>query len=150
MEVGVIGKIKGEVRISRRLVDMSETQPTEVVEWRYEEEEHDEENSFEVPLSEFDAVMVRQVYRQGRLVDFGITQLHRQGGKWRWVARADSCHETVHVHRYSQSGAPYEPVGENLVLCDIFSQKDLENGYDIADATIEEQWKLNLRRWADG
>ncbi len=139
-------KSKGGRR--RHLVDMATPpEPDVSPTWVYEPEEHDEELRYEVPLGEGEGLIYRQVYRQGRLVDFNISQCTRSRGRWVLVARADSCHGTVHLHQYTQAGTK---VGEPEVLRAIVTQQDLEDGYDLADGMLETTWQDNLRRWTDG
>ncbi len=143
-----MGRTTGRTRIERGLVDMSavaEEAPAD--RWVYMAEPHDEEFQYENILSEGEAIMVRHVFRRGRIVQFNITQMTRRGGKWHHVARADSCHGTVHLHRFGSDG---QEIGEPKDLVEVFTQQDLENGYDMADQVLEDEWRENLRRWRDG
>lgn len=144
-----MGRATGKTRIERRLVDMTAA-PAEADEdarWVYAPEEHDEEYRYENILSPTDALHVRHVYRRGRIVAFNITQMTRRGGKWHHVARADSCHGTVHLHRFDVDG---NEVGDPKTLVEVFTESDLENGYDQAEEMLEDQWQENLRRCRDG
>ena len=142
-----MGKAKSRVRIERGLADMSTAIEEEAAPcWAYEPEEHDEEHKYEAPLGDGHATLTRFVFRQGRMVDFNISQCTRRGGKWQLVARADSRHGTVHVHQYDQAG---DKVGEPDILCPIATQQDLEIGYDQAEAMLELRWDDNYRRWTD-
>jgi hypothetical protein len=114
--------------------------------WIYEPEDHDEEYEYEAPLGDGHITMYRHVFRQGRLVDFNVSQCTRRGGKWCLVARADSRHSSVHMHVYDQAG---NKVGEPEIVCGIETQADLENGYERADAMLETRWDDNYRRWLD-
>lgn len=143
-----MGRAVGKTRIQRGLVNMSDAPvdaPSE--RWEYTPEDHDEEFQYENVLAEGETLMVRHVFRQGRIVQFNFTQMTRRGGKWHHVARADSCHGTVHLHRFSATGAE---VGDPKVLVEVLSQEDLENGYDKAEVVLEDEWSENLRRWRDG
>ncbi len=143
-----MGKAKGDARIRRGLVDMTvHPDPDVSPSWVYEPEEHDEEYRCESPVGDGQALIYRQVFRQGRLVDFNISQCVRRGGKWLLVARADSCHGTVHLHLYDQA---QDKVGDPELIGAVGSQRDLEDGYEEADDMLQARWSDNLRRWTDG
>ncbi len=143
-----MGKAKSKTRIERGLVDMSASSEAEGTQrWSHQPDEHDEELTYQNVLAEDSVLYVRHVYQRGRVVDFGLTQMTRLGNRWVSVARADSCHGTVHLHRYNRAG---DQIGEPKVLREVFTQQDLEEGYDLADAILDDEWVENLRRWRDG
>lgn len=144
---GTLGRAKSRARIERGLVDMAAGDTADSPAWVYQPDEHDEEHVYDFPLSVDSSLFVRQVLQRGRLVEFGITHSILRGGKWRFVARADSCHGTVHLHRYREDGSE---VGEPQVLISVFTQEDLETGYNLAEDLVDTQWEENVRRWRDG
>jgi hypothetical protein len=81
------------------------------------------------------------------LVDFAMGQQTHHHGTWRDVMRADCCHGTVHVHRYSRRGKEDPPEH----LRSIGGQADIDLGYALVETLINaETCEANERRWRDG
>lgn len=82
------------------------------------------------------------------LVEFAVVQMTMYRGRWRNVLSIDSCHDLdVHQHGYgrSQEGR----VGDPEPRMPLSRLTDVQDGYDIADDLIFENWVKNRRRWRD-
>lgn len=94
---------------------------------------------FPIHLSQTDRAHLRFVIApRNRLVDFALVQQLLSAGTWREVVRFD-CHGSVHIHRFTQSGAE-----TRTEICDL---DDIDRGYDVAVADIFDHWEENRRRY---
>lgn len=82
--------------------------------------------------------------RSGVPVDFNVTYLTFDRGRWRTVTRIDTDHGTVHCHRFSRHTG--DQVGDPEVFQSITCLDDCDTGYDLA-CRVMDAWQENLQRW---
>ena len=140
----LVGKAKGRVRQSKRLVDMADAgeRPRFLGQFDPEELSEDDLNVFD--LGPDCRCIQRMTYYKGRVVAFAIMQEIRHEGEWVVVIRADTCHDQAHWHRFAKRKA--EQI-DRRPLCDLTSIDDVEQGFDDASDLITAQWEENIRRW---
>lgn len=142
-----MGRAKGRVRQSRRLVDMSST--AEVVEDLHCEGlagPGDDEDPFVMPLRDDVFALVRLRSEGPQLASFALMLFVRRDGDEHEVARVDSAHGTVHLHVF-QLGGREESRRE---IRDIHRVEDIERGYDEAFSAIVDDHEDLIRRWNRG
>jgi hypothetical protein len=114
--------------------------------WQMPPPDECEEDEFYV---DFDRHRVHQRLRtwRGQLVEFSVVlQVHTPGGGWVTVARADTCHGEVHIHRYSRAGRERR----KSVIRSVIALDDVAAGYDDACDMLIENRELAVRGWARG
>jgi hypothetical protein len=106
-----------------------------------------DEQTFQIPLADADALVVRLRTQRGRIVDFAVTQTTKVEGKSVNVARIDCCWGKIHRHQYDQDGT--DLLDHQLIReipptdgCTI-----VEEGYVPALDIMHNDWEGNLRRW---
>ena len=98
--------------------------------------------------AEDDRLVIRMLHVVGTyvLVEFAIVLLTRVGSKWVEVAEVDSCHDRdVHLHQCGRAAG--ERVGERETLLELRSLEDVQTGYDVGLAMLEERWRELKERW---
>lgn len=92
---------------------------------------------------------VRFLIHEGRLVDFAIVHLVRMGGAWAQVAKIDCDGGIIHRHQYVRDGT--DIWGHRLIkVIPAGGVNVVEEGYDEALSTMENEWQENYRRWSGG
>lgn len=81
----------------------------------------------------------------GRVTDFCMCIQVPIEGEWNDVLRIDCCHGEVHVHRFDSGGRE-----TRKVLFPVYSQEDVEKGFDQATRLIYEQADVALMGWERG
>lgn len=105
-----------------------------------------EEHSFTIDIDGRNRFIERMSLWKGRVVEFSIVQQHRPGADWNDVARADTCHDEVHLHRFASSS----DTETRRHIRSIETLEDVSRGYDEACAMLHEHGEENVRRWARG
>lgn len=139
-------KTKGRAAIERRLVDMT-NEPLGDVPWL--------PGSAECLAEEFDFLLGTKAQMcvflmtcDKRTVRFVLVQKarSRDTGRWEEVARVDTAHNEVHVHRFDRDHNQLS----REVIRPIRSFADVGEGFDEAYDLMLNQWEDNERRWRDG
>ena len=140
---GVMTKAKGRVRQSRGLVTMEETAPQDrfLDQFPFEEQD-DEEVRFD--LGDDGRCIQKFVNWRGQVIWFSIVTQIRYRGDWHTVARADTCHDEAHIHRFQRGSA--DEISRH-VLCEISSIDDVAQGFDDAVELLIDEFEENVRRW---
>jgi hypothetical protein len=106
--------------------------------------EETEEYSWVWPLPQGDLLRARcEVDHRCHIAFFAIMHLCRWHGRIVQVARADTCHEIVHIHQLAVTG---REIG-NTPIRVIQAQQDVEDGYDIVLDLMERRWAEHKRTW---
>lgn len=87
------------------------------------------------------------LFHRNQVVWFSVVTQVAIDGHWYDVARADTCHDEAHLHRYVR-GRRAE-VGRH-VLRSIGTIEDAEAGFDEACDRLLDDWEDNVRRWRNG
>lgn len=96
------------------------------------------------PISE-DARYVQKFANDeyGRLTEWAVVQMRRDGDRWRRVAVYDICHgKGVHLHLFNAQKIEFSEQRLRPVL----SYQDIEDGLDYALERVTECWQENERR----
>jgi hypothetical protein len=93
-------------------------------------------------------VRMRSHIESGYMTEFAVVQEVHHKGRWVHVAICDSCHGSIHIHRYGRSD-PGERIGLPDHLMDVTCLDDVGRGYDLAYERIVDDWKANKQRWHD-
>lgn len=145
---------RGRSEPTHRLVDMT-IHPEDPADDRpllaSEEDEGDhllgvpleEEERWEIPLDDGEEIKVREVYRHdGRRTDFALIYRTRgQSGIWHEVARVDTAHGSVHLHKFTRRGEKWR------MLKKIGVDDDVEVGYDEAVTLLCQEWQSLKEEW---
>ncbi|MGH3904225.1 MAG: DUF7718 family protein [Pseudonocardiaceae bacterium] len=79
----------------------------------------------------------------GRVAEWAVVQLRRDGDRWRRIAVYDICHgKGVHVHLYDRQEIEFT----EAFLRPVSSYQDVEDGLDYAVQRVTECWQENERR----
>ncbi len=126
----------------RRLADMNAAEPEQP--WAPEMEPEGPPWEIEILISE--DVRCKQKFSQdvyGRVAEWAVVQLRRDGDRWRRIAVYDICHgKGVHVHLYDRQEIEFTEVP----LRPVSSYQDVEDGLDYAVQRVTECWQENERR----
>lgn len=138
---------KGRAQQERRVVDMSTPALQEDIRWSPDPAQV-EDWPFVTVLLDLGRLIGRQGLDAitGRMVEFAIIAQVDVADRWIDVARVDTCHEEVHLHLKSRTGAE---IGRN-VLRTIYSPNDVERGWDEGEAMLLARWDEHVRRWSCG
>lgn len=145
---------QGKRKAEKRSVQMSPTpEETELEDlWKRPPEEECDTHSYTLPLprSSPDSERLKMRLIRDRfswdLVEFAIVYQTNVGGQWFDVIEIDSCHDVdVHLHRYARSTG--ERVGDPEQMRPITTLAEVQDGYGLAIAHIEESWEAHRERW---
>jgi hypothetical protein len=78
-----------------------------------------------------------------RMTEFALTAQVYHADAWWDVVRVDTAHGAVHAH-YMYRTRDYE-VKEPIR--DIYSQNDVDTGYQLAETLLIANWEDNIARW---
>jgi hypothetical protein len=126
----------------RRLADMNAAEPERSWAPDLEPEWPPFEDTF--PISE-DARHVQKfsLDEYGRVAEWAVVQMRRDGDQWRRVAVYDICHgKGVHLHLYDREEVQFTETPLRPVL----SYQDVDDGLDYALERVTECWQENERR----
>lgn len=107
---------------------------------------------FEYPyralLPNMDLLIHRQeLDDRDRLLGFALVHMTDLSGEDQTVVEIDTRHGEVHLHQYRQGNIR---IGPRRSIHRLRSQRDIEEGYDLALDVITEKWAEHKRRWQRG
>jgi hypothetical protein len=142
-----VTKSKGHVqRRERSLPDKAIPAP-ERERWYPPEADPDLEYKIDIRMPGLGRIIGRtQFDESNRLTEFCLTAQVFLAGAWWDVMRVDTCHGEVHAH-YMYRTRDYE---EREVIQTIYSQNDVDSGYQLAEALLIASWSDSVARWHGG
>lgn len=138
-----MAKASGRTRQERGLVDKTVHPDPDV--WSFDPDEAEEYEDV-IAVAPDAKIIQRYNYVRGKIVEFALIQQQRHEGEWCDVAKVDTDHSEVHLHRYDVQGNQFD----RRVLRPIKCQADVDEGLVVADQVIFDLWEENRRRWENG
>lgn len=89
----------------------------------------------------------RLIFHRGQLVWFSMMLEVSVDAVWHQVARADTCHDEAHLHRFVRG---QEEEISRHVLRPIGTVDDVGEGFEHACDLLLDEWEENVRRWNRG
>jgi hypothetical protein len=142
-----VTKSKGHVQRRERSLPDKAILPPERERWYPPEADPDLEYKINISMPGLGRIIGRtQFDGSNRLTEFCLTAQVFLAGAWWDVMRVDTCHGEVHAH-YMYRTRDYE---EREVIQAIYSQNDVDSGYQLAETLLIASWSDNVARWHGG
>jgi hypothetical protein len=139
-----VTKSKGRVQQRERgLPDKTIASP-EPKRWHLPEASPDLQYKINIPMADLGRIIGQTQFDESdRMTRFCLTAQVLHDSAWWDVVRVDTCHDEVHAH-YMYRTRNYEEIE---VINPIYSQNDVDGGYQLAEALLIAKWSDNVARW---
>jgi hypothetical protein len=114
--------------------------------WNPPEPDPDLEYKVNIPMPGLGRIIGRTQFDVANRTEFAMTAQVHHDGMWWDVARVDTVHGEVHAH-FMYRTRSYE---DREVLLEVFTQNDVDTGFQQAEALLIACWAENVTRWRGG
>jgi hypothetical protein len=142
-----VTKNKGLVRQRvRSLPDMA-IPAAEPERWYPPEPDPELEYPVTIPILGLGRIIGRTQFDEShRMTEFALTAQIYYADAWWDVVRIDSDHGEVHAHYFHRK----RDYADREVLLTIYSQNDVDTGYQMAEKLLVASWADHVQRWRGG
>jgi hypothetical protein len=142
-----VTKSKGHVQRRERALPDKAIAPPEPERWYPPDLDTGVEYPINIPMSGLGRIIGRTRFDDSnRMTEFSLTAQVPLDNAWWDVIRVDTCHGEVHAH-YMHRTRDYE---EREVIKVIYSQTDVDVGYQLAETLLIASWSDIVARWRGG
>lgn len=138
---------KGRVQRRERSLPNKAIPVPEPKRWYPPEGDPAEEYPINLPMGKLGRIIGRTLYDESaRMIFFALTAQIFLADAWWDIMRVDTCHGEVHAH-YMFRTRSYE---ETETIQVIYSQNDVDGGYQLAEKLLIANWQDHATRWRGG